>query len=138
MAPQELSVSQIIVRVVDALGAQLELQAELLKAELSQGLTTLAQDLLPIALAAAIFGLGYLFVSVGFILVLGQTIGLWGGFLLVGTLNLLLSGLILQRASSRAQARQAMSADDQVDPATAETLSGDGGYSTQTGSPNVR
>jgi hypothetical protein len=138
MAQQELSVSQIIVRVVDALSSQLELQAEVIKAELSQGMTTLAQDLLPMALAAALFGLGYTLASIGFILFLGRTIGLWGGFLLVGTLNLLLSGLILQRASSRAQARQALSAGEQVDPATAETLSSTDGYSTQTGTPNVR
>jgi hypothetical protein len=138
MAPQELSVSQIIVRVVDALSAQLELQAELLKAELSEGMTNLAQDLLPILVATAVFGLGYIFVCVGFVVVLGQTIGLWGGFLLVGTLNLLLSGLILQRASSRAQARLALGAEDQVDPATAETLGGSDGTSTQTGIPYVR
>lgn len=138
MAQQELSVSQIIVRVVDALSSQLELQAEVIKAELSQGMTTLAQDLLPMMAAAALFSLGYTLASIGFILVLGQTIGLWGGFLLVGALNLLLSGLILQRASSRAQARQALSAGEQVDPATAKTLSGTDGYSTPTGTPNVR
>lgn len=138
MAQQELTVSQIMVRVVDTLGAQLELQAEVLKAELSQGMATLAQDLLPIVLAGALFGLGYIFVCVGLIFTLSPTLGLWGGCLLIGVVNLLLSGLILQRASSRAQARQAQSAEDQIDPATAETLSGPDLTSTQTGAPNVR
>jgi hypothetical protein len=138
MAQQELSVSQIIVRVVDALSVQLELQAEVLKAELSQGMTTLAQDLLPMLVAAALFGLGYVLISISVVFVLSHALGFWGGLLLVGTLNLLLSGLILQRASSRAQARQALSAGDQVDPATAETLSDTDGNSNQTGAPNVR
>lgn len=138
MAQQELSVSQIISRVVDALGAQLELQAELFKAELSQGMSTLAQDLLPMALAGAFFGLGYTLASVGFVLALAKTIGLWGGFLLIGALNLLMGGLILQRVASRVQARQALSDGEQVDPATAETLPGRDTYSTHTGAPNVR
>ncbi|MEY3210785.1 MAG: hypothetical protein RIT28_1266 [Pseudomonadota bacterium] len=138
MAQQELSVSQIIARVVDALSVQLEVQAELLKAELAQGMTTLAQDLLPIVVASGLFGLGYTLINIGLVLTLATALGLWGGLLLIGALNVLLSGLVLQRASARVQARQAQSADDQVDPATAETLSGPNGFSTQTGAPDVR
>ena len=138
MPQQELSVSQIIVRVVDALSAQLEVQAEVLKAELSQGLTTLAQDLVPMVMASALFSLGYTLVCVGFILTLSQALGLWGGFLLVGVLNLLLAGLILQRVAVGALARQTESAGRQIDPATAETLSGPDLTSTTTGAPNVR
>lgn len=120
MAQQELSVSQIIVRVVDALSVQLEVQAELFKAEVAHGLSTFAQDLGPFALAVAFVGLGYTFVCIGVVLILAKALGLWSGFLFVGAANLLLGGLGMARIASRVQSRQSQLDQDYAAPAPAE------------------
>lgn len=122
MAQQELSVSQIIVRVVDALSMQLEVQAELFKAEVAHGLSTFVQDLGPVVLAVAFVGLGYTFVCIGAVLTLAKALGLWSGFLLVGVVNMVLGGLTLARVANRVQSRQSQLDQDYAAPPPAEAM----------------
>lgn len=90
-------VARVAARVVAALGTELELHVEILKAETARDLSGLAKRIAPLFVGIPMLALGYVLVCVGIAIALAPWLEVWGGVAAVGLANILVGALLARR-----------------------------------------